>query len=204
MTSENGDISATSANSTVSQPGPVREGLLSRLGRLFPRDVPIEKITTSARFDASPEIVWQKLIIYEDVLAPPPLLLRILLTAPVRSEGDKSRVGENIRCTYTGGNMVKTIRVVEPPRLLEFDATEQHLGIEGCVVAVKGSYELRSCGNETEVVATTYYRGYLRPRFFWRPFEQLLTHQLHRHILEGMRASLSRPGLSAASAPAQG
>jgi hypothetical protein len=59
-----------------------------------------------------------------------------------------------------------------------------------------GSYEIRAEGGGAEVVLTTRYRGHLRPRWLWRPFEHFVAHRLHRHILDGMRASLE-----AASAP---
>jgi hypothetical protein len=149
-------------------------------------------------------MVWQQILTYEDVPAPPPLLLRVLLPHPVRTEGDKSCIGASIQCIYKGGDMVKRMTVVEPPHLMQFEVTQQHLGIEGCVETFGGSYEIRSCdGDQTEVVLTTNYRGHLRPRYFWRPLERFLAHQLHRQILDGMRASLPRSGLSTASATAQ-
>jgi hypothetical protein len=203
MTSENGDVSVASANSTLPRPKPVTQGWLSLIGRLFPRNVATDMVTTSVRFHASPEMVWQRMLTYEDVPASPPLLLRVLLPHPVRTEGDKTCVGANIQCTYKGGDMVKRMTVVEPPHLMQFEVTQQRLGIEGCIMTLGGSYEIRSCGDQTEVVLTTNYRGYLRPRYFWRPLERFMARQLHRHILDGIRASLPRSGLSTASAIAQ-
>ncbi len=204
MTSENGDMSVPSANSAAPRPKPVTQRWFSLVGRLFPRNVAIDVVVTSVRLHASPETIWQRMLTYEDVPAPPPLLLRVLLPNPVRTEGDKSCVGASIQCTYKGGDMVKRITVVEPPHLMQFEVTQQRLGIEGCIMTLGGSYEIRSCaGDQTEVVLTTNYLGYLRPRCFWRPFERFLAHALHRHILDGMRASLPRSGLSMASAIAQ-
>jgi len=203
MTSGSDDLSVRSANSALPRPQPPRERWFSRVGRLFPRDVATDAVTTSVRFHASPETLWQRILTYEDVPASPPLLLRVLLPHPVRTEGDKSCVGASIQCTYKGRDMVKHITVVEPPHLMQFEVTQQRLGIEGCIMTLGGSYEIRSCDDQTEVVLTTNYRGYLRPRYFWRPLERFLAHQLHRHILDGIRASLPRPGLSTTSAIAQ-
>ena len=203
MTSGSDDISVPSANSALPRPQPPRERWYSLVGRLFPRNLATEVVATSVRFHASPETVWQRMLTYEDVPAPPPLLLRVLLPYPVRTEGDKTCVGASIQCTYKGGDMVKRITVVERPHLVQFEVTQQRLGIEGCITTLGGSYEIRSCGDQTEVVLTTNYRGYLRPRYFWRPLERFLAHELHRHILDGMRASLPRPGLSTTSATAQ-
>jgi hypothetical protein len=37
---------------------------------------------------------------------------------------------------------------------------------------------------------TTNYRAYLRPRFLWRPLEARLVHELHNHILGGIRRAI--------------
>lgn len=137
-------------------------------------------------------MVWQQMVLYEDVPICPPFLLRVLLPYPVRTEGDKTCVGAAVQCTYNGGQLVKRITFVEPPHILQFDVVEQHLGIEGCITTIGGSYEIRSRGDQTEVVLTTKYCGHLRPRWLWRPLERILTHQLHRHILNGMSRSLTR------------
>jgi hypothetical protein len=171
-----------------------------QVGWLFRRNAVIDVVATSVYFHASPEIVWQQMLLYEEVLVRPPFLLRVLLPYPVRTEGEKTCVGAAVQCTYKGGHLIKRIGVVEPPHVLQFDVVEQHLGIEACITTLGGSYELRSRGGQTEVVLTTNYRGHLRPRSLWRPLERILTHKLHRHILNGMRGSLPRPDSAADSA----
>jgi hypothetical protein len=168
------------------------EGWFGLVGRLFGGDVAPEAVETLVHFQATPEAVWQGMLLYEDVPVRPPFVLRALLPFPLRTEGDKTRVGATIQCTYEGGDLVKRIQVVERPHLLKFEVTQQRLGIESCVVTVGGSYEIRPCGDHTRIVLTTHYLGHLRPRFLWRPVERFMAHQLHRHILNGMRASMPR------------
>ncbi len=153
MTGGNYDVSAPGANSAAAQPKPHTERWFSRVGRLFPRNVAIDVVATSVHFHASPETVWQLMLLYEEVPARPPFLLRVLLPHPVRTEGDKTGVGAIVHCRYQGGDMVKRITVVERPRLLQFEVIQQRLGIEGCVTTLGGSYELRSCGGQTETRA---------------------------------------------------
>src|SRR5208337_4703530 len=100
MTSENSDISVSSANSTVPRPKAVIEGWLSLVGRLFSRNLATEAVATSVHFHASPETVWQRMLSYEEVPVRPPFLLRVLLPHPVRTEGDKTCVGANVQCRY--------------------------------------------------------------------------------------------------------
>ncbi len=148
-------------------------------------------VSTELPFDASREAVWRQMLTYEEVPGEPPFLLRALLPVPMRTMGDKTRVGGEIHCFYSGGNLIKHVTAVEPPKFLEFEVTRQSLGIEHCVRALCGSYRIRRRRGRTIVILTTTYRAHLRPRFFWRPVEAFLTHMMHRYILEGMRARIS-------------
>jgi len=170
------------------------------VSRLFAGSEVSESVAGGAYFDAAPEAVWRRLLFYEDVPGRAPLLLRAFLRRPVRTEGDKTRVGEQVRCTYSGGDLVKLITAIEPVRLLHFEVVEQNLGIEGCVRVQGGSYRCSPCGDGTFVVLVTNYRAYLHPRFLWRPLEALLVRQLHHHLLNGVRVDLLRPGALARSA----
>ena len=173
---------------------PPRAGMHPReflwlLGRLFPPGQAIDTVTTRAGFNAPPDEVWQRMMFYEEVPHRPPLLLRMFLPSPVKTEGSGKQVGTVVACTYSRGGLVKRITVLERPRLVRFEVLEQHLGVERCMTTVEGSYEFRTDGRSTEVALTTTYRGHLRPRRLWRPFERLLAHQLHHHILTGMGAA---------------
>lgn len=160
---------------------------------LFARKPAEDSVATKVHFDASPEAVWNRLIFFEEVPGRPPFILRLLLPHPVRSEGNKSDVGAAVQCTYKGGYLVKRITDVEPPFRLRFEVVEQRLGIEGCVRALSGSYQICRHGDGTDVVLTTNYRAFLRPRLLWRPLEKILAGQLHCHILNEMRTALPYP-----------
>ncbi|HMK74509.1 MAG TPA: SRPBCC family protein [Myxococcaceae bacterium] len=176
---------------------------LARIGRLFPRNAAVESVRTRLHFDAAPDDVWQRMLFYEEVPRRPMLLLRLFLPAPVRTEGAKTRVGETIRCTYQDGYLEKRITAVEPPRLIRFEVSLQQLGIEDCISMTGGSYQIepRPMGAGCELVLTTRYHGFLRPRWLWRPLERFLAHRLHHHILSGMRALATAPSLGRAGGP---
>jgi hypothetical protein len=175
----------------VSLPRVSLRNLASRVGLLFPRNAQSEAVETALHLDATPEEVWQGILFYEEVPRRPLWFLRIFLPRPIRTDGDKTRVGAIVRCTYDGGHLLKRITAVEPARLVRFDVLEQRLGVEDCVSMSQGSYEIRATGDGSEVVLTTRYRSHLRPRRLWRALERYLAHRLHRHILDGMRATLA-------------
>jgi hypothetical protein len=164
--------------------------LLARVGRLFPRNQMDDVVATKAHFDASPDVVWREMIFYEEVPRRPAPLLRLFLPAPVRTRGEKTRVGAVIECTYEGGYLEKVITAAEPARFVRFDVLVQRLGVEDCISMGGGSYEYSAVDDGCDVVLTTGYRGHLRPRWLFRPFERFLAHRLHRHILDGMRTAL--------------
>ncbi len=155
----------------------------------FAPNLTIDAVTTWAKFGAPPEEVWQTMMFYEEVPHRPPLLLRMFLPTPMKTQGNAKDVGATVECIYSRGSLRKRITVREPPRLVRFDVIEQNLGVERCVTTAEGVYEIRSDGGGSEVALTTKYRGHLRPRWLWRPLERLLAHRLHRHILAGMGAN---------------
>ncbi|MGB7022205.1 MAG: hypothetical protein WBD73_00260 [Candidatus Acidiferrales bacterium] len=157
---------------------------------LFAREGVSEAVATRVHFDASPEAAWDRLMFFEEVPGRAPLLLRALLPRPIRTEGDKTRIGTKVRCVYKGGDLVKRITSVEAPHLLEFEVVDQRLGIEDCIRTLGGSYQIYSCGDAADVVLITNYEAYLRPRSLWRPLETLLVSQLHKHILRGVSAAV--------------
>ena len=165
--------------------------LASRVGLLFPRNARSEAVETALHLNATPEEVWRGILFYEEVPRRPLWFLRVFLPRPIRTDGEKSRVGAIVRCTYEGGHLLKRITAVEPARLVRFDVLEQRLGVEGCVSMSRGSYEIRATEQGSDVVLTTHYRSHLRPRRLWRPLERCLAHRLHRHILDGMRIALA-------------
>ena len=152
-----------------------------------------ETVATRVRFEASAEAVWDELMFYEEVPGRAPPLLRMLLAAPVRTEGDKRRAGAMVRCVYSGGaELMKCITRVEAPRSLCFEVIEQRLGIEDCIRTLGGSYDIHSCGEASEVVLATNYEAYLRPRALWRRVEAALVSRLHQHILRGVSAAIQQ------------
>lgn len=158
-----------------------------------------ESVTTRILFRTSPEQVWRNMLFFEEIPAKPPLLLRLLLPQPVRTVGQKTRIGTRVRCVYTRGELIKRITSVVPTRSLCFEVVGQRLGIEDCLITLGGSYRIGRRGGKTEVELTTQYHSFLRPRFLWRKVEALLIGQLHRRIFHGLHDAF-RIELAAGSA----
>ena len=145
-------------------------------------------IVTRATFAASRAKTWQSLLFYEEVKERPPLHLRLLLPIPIRTEGDKKRIGGEAMCLYEGGHLLKrTTRIVEG-ELYEFEVAEQALAVGGSMRLSGGRYTLTEITpDRTEVAVVTRYTSTKWPRWFWRPIERFVCHTFHRFLLRSMR-----------------
>jgi hypothetical protein len=136
-------------------------------------------IVTRMKFAASPEQAWDALIFYEQITERPPLHLRLLLPLPIRTEGRKSGVGDDARCVYEGGHLLKRVW---------FEVVEQNLTVGGGMRLLGGGYTLRELPDgRAEVALETCYVSPKHPRWLWKPIEAAVCHTFHRHILGTMR-----------------
>lgn len=154
----------------------------------IPNRTEVATVRTQLKVDATPQEAWNAIMFYEDVDHAPPWLLRLALPQPIRSVGDKSRVGGDVRCFYDKGYLAKRITRREEPRVLAFDVVEQRVQIEHDAALKSGSFEIEPTADGKAIIRlTTRYERKLAPRFAWEPIEQHVIHTLHGHVLEGMR-----------------
>jgi hypothetical protein len=147
------------------------------------------RVSTRGRMPHAPEHIWRSLMFYEQIVAPPPFYLRLLLPRPLRSEGAKEVVGDVATCVYAGGHLLKRVTRIEPACLYEFTVVEQKLSIGAGLRLAGGSYAIRAAPRTgTEVEVTTLYHGGRRPRALWRVGEALVCHLFHRHLLRAIAA----------------
>ena len=149
---------------------------------------PALSVRTELMIAAPAAVIWDRLMFYEQLDGRPPLHLRVLLPVPIRTEGDKSHVGDEARCVYEGGHLIKRITQIEPGRLYGFDVIEQALDVGGGMRLVGGAYTLdERAPGVTTVALSTRYTSTRWPRWLWRPVEAAVCHSFHRHILRAMR-----------------
>ena len=145
-------------------------------------------ITTRMRFRASPEQVWDELMFYEQIAECPPLHLRLLLPLPIRAVGHKSQVGDDAKCLYERGHLLKRVSQIDRGRRCAFEIVEQDLEVGRGIRLSDGVYTLSELPDgRTEVALETRYASPKRPRWLWKPVEAAVCHAFHLHILRAMR-----------------
>lgn len=145
-------------------------------------------VVTHMKIEAATDQVWRSLVFYEGIDSAPPLYLRLLLPAPIRTEGAKSAVGDVATCLYQGGYILKRVTRVDVDRLYEFTVDQQHLPIGGGIQLAGGSYALRDVGpGRTDLAITTRYSSGHQPRWLVAPVEAAVCHVFHRHLLRAIK-----------------
>lgn len=161
-----------------------------RVLRLFGGRERRERVVTTTRIAAPVECCWECVMFYEEIRGAAPWMLRAVLPSPLHARGSKTSTGARVDCVYTSGHLTKCIRELVAPHRMVFDVVESHLGLEDCVAAVRGSYEIRGTEGGSEVVLTTLYRSVLAPGMVFRPLEAMVLHKLHRYVLQGLESSV--------------
>ena len=155
---------------------------------LIPWRQEIAVVQTSLTVDATPEEAWNAIMFYEDVEHPPPWLLHLALPQPIRSEGNKQKEGEIVRCFYNCGTISKRISRVQPGRRLSFEVVEAVMRSENYAQLRDGHFEIEPLTDrQSRITLTTRYERKHRPAWIWEPIERKVIHTLHGHVLEGMR-----------------
>ncbi len=166
------------------------------------RPVEVETVRTTLTIDSTPQEAWDAVMFYEEVGHDPPWLLRFALPQPVRTQGDKQKVGEVVRCVYRRGHLCKQITGVTPQRRLAFKVTEQEIHFERDVKLLDGSFEFTPApGGGVNVTLTTRYQRKLHPRWLWITTEREVVHTLHEHVLRGMKQQAEGAGKPASTQP---
>jgi hypothetical protein len=159
-----------------------------QIENLVPYGQNIAVVRTGLTIDATSEEAWNAIMFYEDVEHSPPWLLHLALPKPIRSEGNKQKEGEVVRCFYDCGTICKRISKIEPPRRLSFDVVEVKMRSENYASLRDGSFEIDQVGTkQSRIILTTRFERKLRPAWVWAPIERKVIHTLHGHVLEGMR-----------------
>ena len=151
-------------------------------------------VVTRKALSASPEEVWHGLMFFEQIEKRPPLFLRFALPVPMGTEGRKWEVGNEVKCHYRNGHLLKRVTQITRGRNYAFEIIEQCLTVGSGIRLLGGGYTLRDLpGGRTQVALNTWYLSLNRPRWLWAWTEAAVCHSFHRYILRAIRDSLRSP-----------
>ncbi len=151
------------------------------------RDFGVHAITTRKTIPVTPEAAWKSMLFYEDIGEEPPLILKLGLPKPIRTEGEAKKPGDITVCVYDKGHLVKRVIEVQENARLVFEVIDQ-VQFENRSIRLKdGQFVFtRTPAGHTELSLTTRYEPLLSPRWYWRPVEEWTAHALHQHVIDTM------------------
>jgi hypothetical protein len=165
---------------------------------------PIDRIVlTAIDVDAPPETVWDHVVSFSAIEAPPGWLFRAGLAYPIRARIDGTGPGAVRYCEFSTGAFREPITVWDAPRVLAFDVTAQppplrelspytrvyapH--IDGFFRTSHGEFRLvRLDGGRTRLEGRTWYSLKMAPAFYWTPIADAIVHAIHLRVLDHVKA----------------
>ena len=133
---------------------------------------------------ASAERVWNSLQFYEELVTPPPLLLRLFLPRPIPAPAGTQELGRETTLHYAGGHYARRVVRCDPPHSYEFEVIEQRLTQDRGVKLLYGAYAVRKVdADHTDLSITTVYSTRLGPRWLMQWLETMICRRLQHHLL---------------------
>jgi len=164
---------------------------------------PVFRVRTAIVVNAPREKVWNRVISFAEIPRPKELLFRAGIAYPIRAEIAGHGVGAVRHCIFSTGPFVEPIEIWDEPRLLRFGVTANPAPLEemtpyghidaphlhGYFVSEKGQFALTALpGGRTLLEGTTWYQHTLWPAEYWRLWSDYIIHQIHRRVLQHIRA----------------
>ncbi len=175
---------------------------------------PLHSVTTSVAIAAPPQVVWEQVIAFPEITAPPAWYFSAGIAAPMRARIDGHGLGAIRHCKFTTGEFIEPITHWEPPYRLGFDVASQPLPmtewtpfsqlhpphLEAGFVSRRGEFRLEPLADGgTRLHGTTWYQIDVRPRLYWKCWADQMIHAIHYRVLEHIAAEST--GTAAADKP---
>lgn len=164
---------------------------------------PVHEVVTSIIIDAPAERVWENVIRFNEITAPPSLIFRLGIAYPMRARISGSGVGAVRHCEFSTGAFVEPITVWDSPRRLSFGVISQppplrelspyrdvyapHL--DGYFTARRGEFRLIPLASGgTRLEGSTWFTLTMYPQVYWRPLAEWMLRKIHMRVLEQVRS----------------
>ncbi len=175
---------------------------------VFPLPAESNRIVESTlEIAAPPEVVWNRVLAFEELPPPTELLFRLGVAAPTGATIEGDGVGALRRCRFTTGEFEEPITAWVPGRELAFDVRRQpdpmrelspwpdlhppHLG--GYFATTRGQFLLeRLPGDRTRLRGRTWYRLDIFPRTYWSWWADSFVHTVHVRVMRQIKCLAER------------
>jgi uncharacterized membrane protein YhaH (DUF805 family) len=171
----------------------------------------LHEVRSSLEIDARPSRVWEHVIAFPPIKAPPDWISRLGVAYPEYAHIEGSGVGAMRYCVFSTGPFVEPITAWEPARRLAFDVTSSpdpmrelspyknlsppHL--HGYLRSRRGEFRLVELqGGRTRLEGSTWYEIEMAPEGYWQMWSDFLIHRIHTRVLEHIKADAEAAALA--------
>lgn len=167
----------------------------------------VREATTRIVIAAPIERVWQEVVGFSRIEAPPDLLSRMGVAYPIEARLVGEGVGAVRHCVFSTGEFVEPITRWEPPHVLAFDVRSapppmrelsfhDHVAaphLSTAFVSHRGQFVLSTQADGRVLVeATTWFTHDLAPDWYWGAITDHVIHRIHRRVLDHIALEASR------------
>lgn len=153
----------------------------------------LETVSSTAVLDASPEEIWETLLVMDALSGEKPFLLQIGLPVPKRCTLDGVGVGATRTCHFHTGVIEERVTCWEPAHRLDLHIVRTTLPGRHWLRFESASYVLDvQSPNQTRVTRKTTIASKLHPDWYWRYFEVMGIKAEHDYLLASLAAATKR------------
>jgi hypothetical protein len=150
------------------------------------------KIESSVFLPFAKEVVYDYIKSVDTLNSEKPFLLHIGLSVPLKCVLVKEEVGAERICYFKEGTIKEKVTELERGRILKMVVTEYNLPGRKWLKFNDAIYTFKEVKNGTELTRITTYRTELRPRFYWRFWEQKAIETEHEYVLNDLKHRLNK------------
>jgi hypothetical protein len=168
----------------------------------------LHAVTTRIAIAASIHKVWDEVIAFDRITAPPGGIFRLGIAYPIEARIDGEGLGAIRYCVFSTGPFVEPITVWDAPHVLGFRVTSNpppmkefspwkqietpHL--HDTFVSERGQFRLSEEDGKTVLEGTTWYRQKISPDWYWHRISDEIIHLIHLRVLEHIKAEAEKNG----------
>ncbi|HET8780830.1 MAG TPA: hypothetical protein VFM63_00315 [Pyrinomonadaceae bacterium] len=150
----------------------------------------VETIANTLVTDASREVVWEQLKMFDRIEGSKGLLMTIGLPVPVSCSMSGEGVGATRICYFEEGRIEERVTEWNPPSTMKFEIVAFDVPGRPWLSFKDASYELTTEGGKTMVTRKTTILSILGPAWYWRPLEKIGVETEHEYLFEEVKRKI--------------
>ena len=145
-------------------------------------------VESTIEVNASPEIVWRRVVRFPTIDEPLEWIFRLGVTAPRAAVIDGTGEGALRRCIFDQGEFEEPIEVWDAPRELTFGVNGQPPHLDSYLRVERGQFVIKPTPEGTSVIeGRTWFELDVHPVSYWSLWSDSMIETIHQRVLRHIR-----------------